>query len=179
MPEQYKPGQQIIAKIIGISRETKVRDVLDSTEGVKLIVDFGFSQTARIHERDVVPNKQLRYDAAQICTRPEIDLHPGFFLLSKLAFVHLSIFPTDSVLSVSTGCRFGNEHSFGALNKLIRFAGAVFRAWPIPATGTVFHFIPLDESAFGPPNPIKRRLEILATKVVEFADYPFVETRKL
>jgi hypothetical protein len=50
----FKVGQSIIAKINGIPTEAKVRAVLDSTEGVKLIVDFGFAQTATIHERDVV-----------------------------------------------------------------------------------------------------------------------------
>jgi hypothetical protein len=50
----YKVDQTIIAKINGIPTEAKVRAVLDSTEGVKLIVDFGHQQTATIHERDVV-----------------------------------------------------------------------------------------------------------------------------
>ena len=50
----FKVGQHIIAKINGIPTESKVRAVLDTTEGVKLIVDFGHEQTATIHERDVV-----------------------------------------------------------------------------------------------------------------------------
>jgi hypothetical protein len=48
----YKPGQHIIAKINGIPTEAKVRVVLDTTDGKKLIVDFGHAQTATIHERD-------------------------------------------------------------------------------------------------------------------------------
>lgn len=52
----YKVGQTIIAKINGVPHEAKIRAVLDSTEGIKLIVDFGFgfAQVATIAERDVV-----------------------------------------------------------------------------------------------------------------------------
>jgi hypothetical protein len=53
----YKVGQTVIAKIDGIPRETNIRAVIESTEGVKLIVDFGHQQTATIHERDVVRNE--------------------------------------------------------------------------------------------------------------------------
>jgi hypothetical protein len=42
----YKAGQALIAKINGIPQEVKVRAVLDTTEGVKLIVDFGHEQVA-------------------------------------------------------------------------------------------------------------------------------------
>ena len=54
LTKPYKPGQTLIVKINGVPTEAKVRAVLDSTEGVKLIVDFGFTQTATIQERDVV-----------------------------------------------------------------------------------------------------------------------------
>jgi hypothetical protein len=54
---QYKPGQIIVAKISGVPREATIHAVLDSTEGVKLIVDFGHEQTATINERDVVRNE--------------------------------------------------------------------------------------------------------------------------
>jgi hypothetical protein len=53
----YKPGQTLIVKINGVPTEAKVRAVVESTEGVKLIVDFGFAQTALVHERDIVPNE--------------------------------------------------------------------------------------------------------------------------
>lgn len=36
----HKPGQHIPAKIGGIPTEAKVRAALDSTGGVKLVVDF-------------------------------------------------------------------------------------------------------------------------------------------
>jgi hypothetical protein len=42
----YKPGQHIIVKINGIPTEVKIRAIAESTEGTKLIVDFGFAQTA-------------------------------------------------------------------------------------------------------------------------------------
>ncbi|MGB9432249.1 MAG: hypothetical protein WBQ89_08410 [Candidatus Acidiferrum sp.] len=50
----YKVGQTIIAKISGIPNEVRIRAVLETTEGIKLIVDFGNEQTATIHERDIV-----------------------------------------------------------------------------------------------------------------------------
>jgi hypothetical protein len=50
----YKVGQTIIAKISGIPHEATIRAVLETTEGTKLIVDFGREQTATIHERDIV-----------------------------------------------------------------------------------------------------------------------------
>jgi hypothetical protein len=50
----YKVGQTIIAKIGGIPHEVTIRAVFESTEGIKLIVDFGHEQTTTIHERDVV-----------------------------------------------------------------------------------------------------------------------------
>jgi hypothetical protein len=53
----YKPGQHIIAKINGIPQEVLVRAILETPDGIKLIVDFGFAQTATIHERDIVPNE--------------------------------------------------------------------------------------------------------------------------
>lgn len=53
-PTPYKVGQSIVAKINGIPHEAKIRAVLDSAEGTKLIVDFGHSQTATVDERDVV-----------------------------------------------------------------------------------------------------------------------------
>jgi hypothetical protein len=50
----YKVGQSIVAKINGVPHEAKIRAVLDSTEGTKLIVDFGFQQVATVSERDAV-----------------------------------------------------------------------------------------------------------------------------
>jgi hypothetical protein len=50
----FKVEQTIIAKIGGIPHEAAIRVVLESDDGVKLIVDFGHEQTAVIHERDVV-----------------------------------------------------------------------------------------------------------------------------
>jgi hypothetical protein len=50
----YKVGQTIIAKIGGIPHEARIRAVLESTHGLKLIVDFGSEQTATVSERDVV-----------------------------------------------------------------------------------------------------------------------------
>jgi hypothetical protein len=52
-----KVGQTVIARIGGIPQEAKIRAVLDSDDGVKLIVDFGHEQVATIHERDIVRNE--------------------------------------------------------------------------------------------------------------------------
>ncbi|MGB9435013.1 MAG: hypothetical protein WBQ89_22400 [Candidatus Acidiferrum sp.] len=49
----YKVGQKLIAKIGGIPNEVRIRAVLETTEGIKLIVDFGHERTATIHERDI------------------------------------------------------------------------------------------------------------------------------
>jgi hypothetical protein len=50
-----KVGQTIIAKISGVPHEAKIRAVLDdTTEGTKLIVDFGFNQVATVSLRDIV-----------------------------------------------------------------------------------------------------------------------------
>lgn len=55
MSATYKVGQTIVAKISGVPQEAKIRAVLDdTTEGTKLIVDFGHSQTATVSERDIV-----------------------------------------------------------------------------------------------------------------------------
>jgi|HubBroStandDraft_1064217.scaffolds.fasta_scaffold2067846_2 hypothetical protein len=55
MANAYKVGQTVIAKISGVPHEAKIRAVLDdTTEGTKLIVDFGHQQVATIAERDIV-----------------------------------------------------------------------------------------------------------------------------
>jgi hypothetical protein len=58
VPHRYRVGERIIAKIGGIPHEAAIRAVLESDDGVKLIVDFGHEQTATIHERDIVRNDQ-------------------------------------------------------------------------------------------------------------------------
>jgi hypothetical protein len=50
----YKVGQTIIAKVGGVPHEVTVRAVLETTEGIKLIVDFGHEQTATIDESDLL-----------------------------------------------------------------------------------------------------------------------------
>ena len=54
MPDKYNVGQPIIVKVGGIPQESTIRAVLQSTDGLKLIVDFGHEQTATVSERDVV-----------------------------------------------------------------------------------------------------------------------------
>jgi hypothetical protein len=54
----YKPGQTITAKINGVPHEVTIRAVLENTQGISLIVDFGHQQVATIRERDIVtPDK--------------------------------------------------------------------------------------------------------------------------
>ena len=54
MADQYTVGQPVIVKIGGVPHESTIRAVLQSTDGLKLIVDFGHEQTATVSERDVV-----------------------------------------------------------------------------------------------------------------------------
>ena len=51
---EYKSGQSIIVKIAGVPTEATIKAVLETTEGRKLIVDFGNQQVATVSERDVV-----------------------------------------------------------------------------------------------------------------------------
>jgi hypothetical protein len=57
MASTYKVGQSIVVKIGGVPHEATVRAVVDHTDGLKLIVDFGHEQTATVSERDVVKSE--------------------------------------------------------------------------------------------------------------------------
>jgi hypothetical protein len=54
MASAYKVGQSIAVKIGGVPHEATVRAVVDHTDGLKLIVDFGHEQTATVSERYVL-----------------------------------------------------------------------------------------------------------------------------
>jgi hypothetical protein len=54
MADKYSVGQSIIVKINGVPHESTVKAVLQSTDGLKLIIDFGHEQTATVSERDIV-----------------------------------------------------------------------------------------------------------------------------
>ena len=54
MADKYSVGQPLIVKINGVPHESTIEAVRQSTDGLKLIVDFGYSQTAIESERDVV-----------------------------------------------------------------------------------------------------------------------------
>ncbi len=51
---EYKVGNPIVVKIAGIPTEAKIRAILETTEGMKFIVDFGHQQVTTVSERDVV-----------------------------------------------------------------------------------------------------------------------------
>lgn len=56
MTQTPEVGQRVIVRLPGQPEpvEARVRAVLDTTEGVKLIVDFGHEQVATVPLRDVV-----------------------------------------------------------------------------------------------------------------------------
>jgi hypothetical protein len=49
-----KVGDPIIVKIVGVPTEATIKAVLETTEGLKLIVDFGHEQVATVDELDIV-----------------------------------------------------------------------------------------------------------------------------
>jgi len=52
---QFKVGERVKVSIpVGQIVDATIRAVIDSTEGIKLQVDWGYDQTALIHERDVL-----------------------------------------------------------------------------------------------------------------------------
>jgi hypothetical protein len=56
----FKVGQTIIAKIGGIPQEATIRTVLETTEGIKLIVDFGHEQTATVPRTGCCEKRMMR-----------------------------------------------------------------------------------------------------------------------
>lgn len=57
MPRQHKVGDHVLVKLSGGRvEESVVRAVVDTTEGLKLQVDFGHEETALVHEWQVVEN---------------------------------------------------------------------------------------------------------------------------
>jgi hypothetical protein len=53
--KSYHVGQPITVKISGIPKEATVKAVLETPEGLNLIVDFGHEQVATaVVERDIV-----------------------------------------------------------------------------------------------------------------------------
>jgi hypothetical protein len=52
---QFKRGDSVVIRLpVGQIAEVTVRAVIEETDGVHLQVDWGYDQTAFIHERDVV-----------------------------------------------------------------------------------------------------------------------------
>ena len=52
---QFKVGDRIRVSIpVGRIVDATIRAVIASTEGIKLQVDYGYDETALIHERDVL-----------------------------------------------------------------------------------------------------------------------------
>jgi hypothetical protein len=51
----YKTGQRVVVRLpSGRITEAVVRAVIETTEGLKLQVDYGHDETALVHERQVV-----------------------------------------------------------------------------------------------------------------------------
>jgi hypothetical protein len=52
---QFKRGDSVTIRLpVGQIVEVTIRAVIEDTDGVHLQVDWGYDQTALIHERDVV-----------------------------------------------------------------------------------------------------------------------------
>jgi hypothetical protein len=51
---EYKVGDPITVKIAGVPTEATIKAVLETPEGLSLIVDFGHEQVATVDERDIL-----------------------------------------------------------------------------------------------------------------------------
>ena len=57
MPRQHKVGDHVLVKLSGGRIvEATIKAIVDTTEGMRLQVDFGFDETALVYDWQVVEN---------------------------------------------------------------------------------------------------------------------------